>query len=159
MLLSALWRENKNLMNLRIVLFTIFVLYVSSVFGQTKSDSIELKTFWSEAVVPFIEKDTNKIKTIVEFPLGGEWGWMMGLDTAPKDWTQSDFINNFDKLFDEKVIGQLKKQTYKDVDILSNNILVSVNWKDDGGETESGIILRYKYIDGKWKLYMIQGAG
>ncbi len=128
-----------------------------SIIKIKKSNSIDLKEFWNESVEPMIQKDKEKLKEIVEFPLGGEWGFMMELKKDENEWTQSDFFENYNKLFDDKIIRLLKKLNYQDAEIFESEILVGIGWEQDG--FEAGIIFRYKKIDGKWKLYVIQAVG
>lgn len=135
----------------------ILILSVSTVFGQGKPDSIDLREFWDKSVEPLIQKDREVLKEIVEFPLGGDWGFMMELKKGAKDWTQSDFFESYDKLFDDMVIGLLKELSYQDAHIFDSEILVSIGWQEGG--FESGIIFRYKKIKGRWKLHVIQGVG
>ena len=54
-------------------------LSISTVYGQSESDSIDLKEFWNESVEPLIQKDYDKLKELIQFPLGGESGFMMEL--------------------------------------------------------------------------------
>ena len=146
-----------NMIKARITLLALLILSISTVFGQSESDSVDLKEFWNESVEPLIQKDKEKLKGIVEFPLRGEWGFMMGLKKDEKEWTQSDFFENYDKLFDDKILRLLKELNYQDVEVFESEILVGIGWTEEG--FESGIIFRYKQIDGQWKLYVIQGVG
>lgn len=132
-------------------------------FGQTSIDSTELQKFWSESVTPIIDKNLDKLENTVQFPLIGDWGYMMGLKKADSLWTRQDFFDNYDKLFDDKIMKLLKEQNYKDAEVFKHDnlteILVSVGWKNEDGITESGIIFRFKKFENTWKLYVIQGVG
>ena len=144
---------------MKIILIIFLTFSVSSAFSQLKTDSIDLKSFWSEYVEPLIDKDFEKIKSIVHFPLEGEWGFMMELKKDEINWSQVDFIENYDKLFDDKIIGLLKELNYTDAELFNNEILVGIGWKDESGISESGIIFRYKEVNGQWRLCVIQGVG
>ena len=140
-----------------ITLFLLLFLSISTVYGQSESDSIDLKEFWNESVEPLIQKDYDKLKELIQFPLGGEWGFMMELKKDEKNWTPSDFFENFDKLFDDRIIGMLEDLNYHDAEIYESEILVGIGWKEEG--FESGIIFRYKRIGGQWKLCVIKAVG
>jgi hypothetical protein len=144
---------------MKIILLILLAYSFSPTFSQAKTDSIDLKSFWSESVEPLIIKDFEKIKTIVHFPLEGEWGFMMGLKKDELDWTQVDFIENYDKLFDDKTIGLLKELNYTDAELFNHEILVGIGWKDESEISESGIIFRFKEVNGQWRLCVIQGVG
>lgn len=139
----------------KIILLIGLNLFVSTAFGQDKLDSLAIQNFKEESILPLINKDTEKLSLLIEFPLKGEWGYMMELQKDEKDWTKEDFFENYDKLFDDKVIGILKTLDYENINLYKSEILVGINLADD----EFAIILRYRYIKGKWKLYVIQGVG
>ncbi|MGB0870590.1 MAG: hypothetical protein ACPGSD_13415 [Flavobacteriales bacterium] len=120
-------------------------------------DTIDLKKFWIQCVEPLILKDEKRIKCIIEFPLGGEWGFMMGLKKNKEEWCQEDFFENYDNLFDVEVLRKLNELSYLDTEHFNSELLVSIGWKENG--VESGIIFRYKKYDGKWKLNVIQAVG
>lgn len=88
---------------------------------------------------------------------------MIGLDKADSLWTQQDFFDNYDKLFNKRVFNSLKNQDFNDAEVISQGtsteIIVGVGWKDEDGISEFGILLRFKLIDGIWKLHLIQGVG
>ena len=142
---------------IQILLITSFLLITTSVFCQNNSDKIDLELFWKESIEPIIQKDFEKLKTVVEFPLGGEWGFMMGIKKDEKDWTEEDFYSNYNKLFNKKIIKLLEEQSYKDADIFGSEILVGIAWADD--DFEQAIILRFRKVGSHWKLFVIQGVG
>lgn len=132
-------------------------------YAQSAIDSTDLQKFWSESVTPIILKDKKKLESIIQFPLSGDWGYMIGLDKADSLWTQQDFFDNYDKLFNKRVFNSLKNQDFNDAEVISQGtsteIIVGVGWKDEDGISEFGILLRFKLIDGIWKLHLIQGVG
>ena len=146
----------------RLFLLAILTFSMTTVFSQNRIDTVDMKLFWLESVEPLIQKDTTQLKSIIEFPLGGEWGFIMGLEKDEKDWSQADFFKNYDKLFSPEIISLLKKLNYHDAEIYKPNdnlteILVGIGWEEDG--FEKGIVFRYKRINGVWKLYVIQAVG
>ena len=129
-------------------------------------DSNELKTFWEKNLMPLVKGDKNKFIQQTHFPLKGDWGYMMQLDKPEDQWTKDDFMNGFDKLFNQKFIDKLKTLSHKDMEVrkIENEeleFLVSASFEDwvDEYKDEWTIILRFKKINGEYKLYMINGAG
>lgn len=129
-------------------------------------DTLELNNFWIECILPIISSDAEKIKQIVHFPLAGEWGYLIGLNKPDTLWTERDFYDNLDELFYPELIDSLKTQTFNDVEVYNHTdglteLLVGVGFETwiDGFKDESGVILRFKQINGKWKLYVFQAVG
>lgn len=129
-------------------------------------DTIKQKSFWEATIIPFINKDTEKLKSLVHFPLAGDWGYMMELLKPEGQWTQKDFLDNYEKLFTPEVIHKLKMKSYNDVEVFHSvdglvELLVGITFDriEDGVKLESGFILRFKQLEGIWKLYLIQGTG
>lgn len=129
-------------------------------------DTLELKKFWNDCILPIINLDKDKLEQIVYFPLAGDWGYMVGLNKPEELWTEKEFYNNLQKLFHPKYLDKLKKQTFKDISVYRQddgeiNLLVTVNFekKVRNFKTESSTILRFRKINNKWKLYVISHAG
>lgn len=129
-------------------------------------DSINLKEFWTSKIVPIINNENVKSKNIFHFPLEGDWGIMMELNKPDSLWTENDFFDNYEVVFNKEVRDKLKIQNHNDVEVsVSNNgdieLLVGVGLVTliDDFNDESGIIFRFRKIDDEWKLYVIQGVG
>lgn len=129
-------------------------------------DTINLKSFWEATIIPFINKDTANLKSLVHFPLAGDWGYMMELQIPEEQWTQKDFLDNYEKLFTTEVTQSLKMKSYKDVEVFhpeDGNVELLVGFSslriEENVQLESGFILRFKQLEGIWKLYLIQGTG
>jgi hypothetical protein len=126
----------------------------------------ELQTFWDSCIEPIKNLDKEKLNRIVSFPLEGEWGYLIGLEKDGKELNEADFYNNLDKVFYPEFLDSLQKKTIKDLEISMTaqkepELLLSLGfekWMDDF-KAESSIILRFKKIQGKWMLYVIQLAG
>ncbi len=129
-------------------------------------DTLELKKFWNDCMFPIMKLDKVKLKQIVNFPLAGDWGYMVGLNKSEEQWNEKEFYNHLQKLFYPEYIDKLKKQTYKDVNVYQQddgeiNLLVTVHFekKVDNFKTESSTILRFRKINNRWMLYVIFHAG
>jgi hypothetical protein len=142
-------------------------ILVESYLSKTSSIAeLELKNFWTDCILPIIYSDEKKLKQIVHFPLAGDWGFMVQLNKPDTLWTEKDFYDNHEKLFYPELIDSLKTKTFKNVEVFNHTdglteLLVGVEFETwiDGFKNESGIILRFRQINGKWKLYVFQGVG
>jgi len=127
--------------------------------SKIEVDSTEKIKFWNEYVIPILKRDEEKVIATVDFPLKGEWAYMVGLKKTGTDATRTDFIDNYDKLFNDDFIDALSRQSYKDLylDNGISNISFGVGKSTDG--YESSVILKYIQVDSIYKLRSIQGAG
>jgi hypothetical protein len=155
MRLKQNWNVEMTVIKLTCV--SIFLFVMSSSFAQSDTDSLDLDSFWIEYVQPLIEGNRQKLETFIEFPLDGEWGFMMELDHPPKNWTENDFYDNYSKLFNEETITRLKNTSSKDLEFFKKEILLNIGWKNE--EVELGIFFRYIRVNGSWKLHVIQAVG
>lgn len=125
-------------------------------------DSLVLMKFWTECIIPLLNKDRKQLESVVHNSIDGEWGFMLELNKPQSEWTQKDFINNYEKLWEGKFIEILKQKSVEDVQIYNENVLILGIGSElmiDGFKDESGILLRFKKFDNKWKLYVVQGVG
>lgn len=129
-------------------------------------DTLELKKFWNDCMFPIMNLDKNRLKQIVNFPLAGDWGHLIGLNKPEEQWTEKEFYNHLQKLFYPEYLDKLKKQTYKDINVYQQddgeiNLLVTVHFEKriDNVKTESSTILRFRKINNRWMLYVFIHAG
>ncbi len=143
------------------------LLFSGYSYGQKhNADSTELKIFHKHFVRPFVEHDMERVREIVYWPLKGDWGTIMNF-TKPKSlWTEEDFYSNFDKLFNPAFVNALRRQSWKNIDMLyrengNSELLIGVRHRAvvGGFKEDNTVILRYKRINGHWKLFYIQKIG
>jgi len=132
-----------------------------------KIDKIDKKKFWNEIVVPILKKDKKTLKKIIHFPLKGSWAQNMGFKKVETKVKASEFFANYEKLFDKNCIKKLSELKYKDVQIYIGDgytqLIVSNGWEipyitktGRKSHVEGGIILNFKKIKNKWKLFSIK---
>ncbi len=127
-------------------------------------DSTELQQFWQKCVVPFIERDFDALKSIIDFPMPyADWRGLEGQGEPGYSETAESFFRNFDTIFNEDFRTRLGAKSWRDVDIMVHDydkvveLITGVGWKIE--DCETAVLLRYKNIRGVWKLCTIQGVG
>ena len=131
-------------------------------FGQLHMSQDDCKIFIQECVDPLIDKNVTKLDSCIQFPLAGDWGYIMGLFVEDFEWNRNDFYENFEKLFTEEFIGELKEldcsdiEIYQGVDYLEYVIGIP---SSDNSEFESATLLRYRKMKNTWVLVTIQVVG
>jgi hypothetical protein len=134
-------------------------------FSSKADDSSMLNMFWTEIVVPIIQRDKNKVIGSMDFPVRGDWTLMMDLDKEAGQGTREDFVKVYDKFFNNYFVTELAKMNYNNVSRSERNDTVwyqfSINRILGEGENagEGAVALIYYYSDGKFKLKNIQGVG
>jgi hypothetical protein len=125
----------------------------------------EMQTFWNECIEPIKNRDTEKLKRVVNFPLGGDWGSIIGPEEG-KELSEVDFYNNLDSIFYPELLDSLRRKTIQDIEVYETEnrqaeLQLSVGWEKwiDDFKAESATIFRFKKINGKWMLCAIQIAG
>jgi hypothetical protein len=141
-------------------------LIASDLFSQQSVSDSDIKDFWQSSIVPIMNKDEKQLQEIVHFPLEGDWGYVVGIEKPGKELAKADFFSNIDELFHKDFLERLKKMNSDQVEKVRTSsgevkLMVGVNWENwiDGFKDESGMILRFRKVDQKWRLYMIQGVG
>lgn len=149
-----------------LVLVIVCILSRSGYGQKHNADSTELKLFYEHFVTPLLDKDMHRVKEIVYWPLKGDWGNIMNFTKPKSMWTEDDFYINYDKLFNEAFVRALRRQTWKNIDMLyrdngGSELLIGVRHRAvvGGFKEDSTVIFRYKRINGHWKLYYIQKIG
>jgi hypothetical protein len=149
----------------------LLIIWLSVAFSiiataQQSSDSTLIKEFWKTTIAPLISGDTVQFIDRVNFPLQGEWGFIMELDKPQSKWNKQDFEQHFSKLFKADVIKQLEKGGYNAVNLKKENgkiaelqIGYGEEYIEDGMKFESGIIFHFRKINGVYKLYLVHAVG
>ncbi|HXA02390.1 MAG TPA: hypothetical protein VNW99_10405 [Cytophagaceae bacterium] len=122
-------------------------------------DSNERIKFWNDYVVPILKQEREKVISSIDFPLEGEWAYMIGLKKTGIEATRSEFIENYDKLFNHDFMNALSKQSYKDLYLDNGVSNISFGVGKSTGDYEGSVILKYIQVDSIYKLRFIQGAG
>jgi hypothetical protein len=124
--------------------------------------------FWDSNIKAIVDFDSTKIIAQTNFPLEGSWGYAIGLETEPEEWTKTDYTTNLESIFTEELRTLLSEKTYNDLTHYANEEgeiqliinLMSYYTDIETQETyESSTILFFKKFDNEWKLFSIEYAG
>lgn len=147
--------KNTPSMKTFFTLLTGFLLITSSAEAQSLN-KVEPQQFWETNIQAILDSDLDDVVSQSHFPM----------TTFEGDWSQKDFINSFDILFDESILASLRDQSFRDIQPIESSpgeityMVVIVTYMEVEGETyESATILSFKKFDKEWKLYDIDMAG
>lgn len=150
--------------SLFILLFCSFSLFS---FGQATNRDVVI-SFWNSNIQSIIDFDQAKIIAETNFPVEGSWGYVVGLESSPEEWTKEDFVKHLEQIFTSEYRAILEQKTYNDLVHHTNdagqrefiiNLNTSTKDPESGEVYESAMIMFFKQFDNKWKLYSIEFAG
>ena len=150
-----------------LILCTAILLCLSNSFSQKLERNVVV-AFWESNIKAIVDFDSTKIIAQTNFPLEGTWGYAIGLETAPEEWTKTDYITNLESIFTEELRTLLSEKSFNDLthyvnDIDEIQLIINLmsNFTDiETQETyESSTILFFKKFDNEWKLFSIEFAG
>ncbi len=150
-----------------LLLFTTILLCLSNSFSQKLEYNV-IVAFWDSNIKAIVDFDSTKIIAQTNFPLEGSWGYAIGLETEPEEWTKTDYITNLESIFTEELRILLREKTYNDLTHYANDAgeiqliinLMSYYTDIETQETyESSTILFFKKFNNEWKLFSIEYAG
>ena len=150
-----------------LLLFTTILLRLSNSFSQKLEYNV-IVAFWDSNIKAIVDFDSTKIIAQTNFPLEGSWGYAIGLETEPEEWTKTDYITNLESIFTEELRILLREKTYNDLTHYANDAgeiqliinLMSYYTDIETQETyESSTILFFKKFNNEWKLFSIEYAG
>ncbi len=128
---------------------------VSSTVHAQDLDLDEADAFWKSNIQAILDADIEKVMDQTSFPL----------TTYEDDWTEEDFRDNFELVFDEMVLADLAAQDLTDIQVvededgLSYMVVIYTVIGIDEDFYESATILSFTKMDDDWKLYRIDVAG
>jgi hypothetical protein len=134
-------------------------------FGQ-KANLATVQGFWDTNIMEIIRLEKEKIIEHTSFPVSGSWGYAIELEGGPEDWSDEDYKNNLEKIYNEELRTILKGMNYNSLVHHTDengdlNFIIQINMETttDEGTFESATLLYFKKYDGIWKLYQIEHAG
>lgn len=127
----------------------------------TEIDSTEQRAFWNNVVIPILDKDRETVLSNMNFPVSGDWTFMMQLKKEPDVATKEDFAKVYDRFFNSDFIKSISAQTYSNIPGYKNKDTTwfTISLGRSYGEYEGGLMLEYIKINGKYKLTTVHGAG
>lgn len=142
-------------MKIFLSLITGLLLTTSFAFSQSL-EKVEPQQFWDTNIKAILDNDVEKVVSQSHFPMS----------TFEGDWSKKDFMDAYEILFDESVLGDLRMQSYRDIQPVEYTpgeitymIVIVTETEHEGEVYESATILSFKKFDGEWKLYDIDMAG
>lgn len=148
---------------MKIAFLLTSVLLSLSCFAQPGDGEIE--EVWNTHVQAIIELDQEGIRKQCNDFVGGEWGYIIGLETEPETWTVDELVANAEILFLEEEREDLKYGDPSMFELVEGengfelHLTLYSEFEEDGEVYESATILVYQIIDGEWKLCFIYLAG
>lgn len=131
--------------------------------NEDQNSILELnrELFWKENIIPFIQKDEKRMLAITENPLGGDWGVLMEFKKHRDSWTKEEFIENYDRFFDAKVLKVLKEMNPSEIEIDYDKVIIPIGVQSSKNDYEEGyaMFLRFRKNQNIWKLYAVTFAG
>lgn len=159
----------------------IFISFSRQLLGQTKvtpidtgyysycyaspKDKIVRRTIWTTFFVPLLKQQKDSVINYVDFPLSGDWGYIMGYKKSTTELKKTDFIKGYDKLFTEEFIRTANRFSECEIIIRKHDgwteyvFEIGFSKVVDGMKHESGLFLKFKKIKGVYKLYTVQAVG
>lgn len=132
-----------------------FLLFSSSVFAQGLN-KMEPQQFWDTNIQSILDNDMEKVVSQSHFPM----------TTFNGDWSEEEFMDGYDLIFDELFLAELQKQTFRDIQafeegggMMTYMVVVTTVTEYEGEVYENSTLLSFKKFDGEWKLYDIGVAG
>lgn len=146
----------------QVILIFIWLIFSKLSFGQLKIGGSDCELFLQESLDPLINKDFRRLDSCVQFPLAGDWGFVMGLFVKDFQWNRKDFYMHFEKLFTPYFIEELRKIDCSDIEIYQGEgdleYIVSIP-SQEISDFENATLLRYRKIEKRWVLVTIQVVG
>ncbi len=112
---------------------------------KSKVNNQELIAFWNSAIEPFIKKDKKTVISNIDFPLKGDWSFILDIEQDKDIITKEEFIKNYDYLINKDFLKSLSKQTYNDITEYKSNdtLFYDVSLVRKLGKTEGGLVLTF----------------
>jgi len=145
-------------------LFIIFILFGFTVHAQKnyKIDTNDTKKIWKHCIIPIIENKKNKVLSTINFPLEGDWAFMMGLKKEGKDATKNEFLKNYDRFFNDSLKSMLTNLDYNAFDSYESKkgtVYRIAGSRIINGEWEASVVLHYRKIGNEFYMIRINGIG
>lgn len=141
----------------------LFLLAIGTVFAQPTED--ELKLLWNNEVQALVKLDRKAIRTQCASYIGGEWGWVIGLEKNEDEWSVEDFLMHVEEILDAELRENLQYGDPSMIEVVETDegyelqIAIFSSFEEDGEIYESAVFIIYTEEEGKWKLSAIRYAG
>lgn len=146
--------------------FAILLISISStllVFAQPGEK--EIAEVWDTHVKAIRELDLNAIKAQCADFVGGDWGYVAGLESDESEWTVEEFIENAHFIFTDELREELKFADPSMMELHESesgwelHLALYSSEEVEGEVYEFATILVYELVEGEWKLFSVFFAG
>lgn len=146
--------------------FAIFLLsFCSALMSCAQPGDKEIEAVWNKQVKAIRDLDINGIKAQCDEYIGGDWGYVVGLESEESEWTVEEFIENAHFIFSDEIREDLQ---YGDASMMELHesesgwelhLALFSSEEIEGEVYESATILMYWLVEGEWKLFSVLFAG
>lgn len=119
------------------------------------------KALWNRCIQPMCDGDSIAFAELVQFPLMGEWGYVMELDKPEELWNKQDFIDNWSKLINDLFHDQVCAESFENFEVWMNEGVptVDVAYSESFDGLESAVIFRFQKVRTEWTMVAVFVAG
>ena len=89
---------------------------------ETIQDKVELATFWKDFQKRLSDNNKDGVTDFIQFPLDGEWAFVLEVKKSEQDLTKEDFKNAYSEVFGEMVRNQILEQSIESLSFQKNNL-------------------------------------
>ena len=146
--------------------FAAIIVYVFVAFcAFSQPGEKEVEAVWNTHIKAIRDLDMNGIKIQCAEYVGGDWGYVAGLESDESEWTVDEFVENAQFIFTEELREELKYGDPSMLEIRESDtgwelILAMYSSEEIEGETyEFATVLLYTIVSGEWKLSSVFFAG
>lgn len=148
---------------MKYALLWIVICLTSLVFAQPGKE--EIGVVWDTHVKAIRDLDLNGIKAQCAEYVGGDWGYVAGLETDESEWTVEEFIENAHFIFTDELREELKFADPSMMELHESesgwelHLALYSSEEIEGEVYEFATILVYELVEGEWKLFSVFFAG
>ena len=88
----------------------------------SNEDKVELATFWKDFQKRLSDNNKDGVTDFIQFPLDGEWAFVLEVKKSEQDLTKEDFKNAYSEVFGEMVRNQILEQSIESLSFQKNNL-------------------------------------
>lgn len=148
---------------MKIAILLIGICTTLSAFAQPGDK--EVAEVWNTHVKAIRDMDLDGIKAQCDEYVGGDWGYVVGLESDVSEWTVEEFVQNAEFIFTEELREELKYGDPSMLELRESDtgwelILAMYSSEEVEGEMyEFATVLMYILVEGEWKLSSVFFAG
>jgi hypothetical protein len=146
---------------MKYLLIAFTCIYWTSVHAQSSDD--EAKAFWNDNMQAIVRLDASKIVAQTNFPLEGQWAFMLDLEDGG---TPAEYSAKLSEIFPVAMRNKLKLENHRNLATVKMDgkvAFITYTFSEltieNGEKFESMTFYSFEKFEGKWKLVSISYAG